>query len=70
MTILKLNYENVVAAHHSQQPGHADRHVSDQIKFQVVGAQGYVFKGWVSSYLVRFSHMRNPQTSGGGNNLI
>ncbi|KAA0199042.1 hypothetical protein HAZT_HAZT003936, partial [Hyalella azteca] len=39
MTILKLNYETIVAAHHSQRPGNALRQVSDDMKFQVRGRQ-------------------------------
>lgn len=38
MTILKLNYETVVAAHHNQRPGSAARQVPDQLKFQVFRA--------------------------------
>ncbi|XP_018007438.1 max-like protein X [Hyalella azteca] len=38
MTILKLNYETIVAAHHSQRPGNALRQVSDDMKFQVFRA--------------------------------
>ncbi|KAF2353877.1 Ribosomal protein S4/S9 eukaryotic/archaeal [Trinorchestia longiramus] len=38
MTILKLNYETIVAAHHSQRPGNTTRQVSDDMKFQVFRA--------------------------------
>ena len=36
MTILKHNYDQILLAHNSAQPGNSTRHVTDQVKFQVV----------------------------------
>lgn len=46
LTIMKLNYEQIVSAHQSQ-PGQLSKQISDEVKFQVVSilmsSQNYIF---------------------------
>ncbi|KAK7079774.1 hypothetical protein SK128_028631 [Halocaridina rubra] len=38
LTIMKLNYEQIVSAHQRQQPGQHSKQISDEVKFQVFRA--------------------------------
>lgn len=48
LTIMKLNYEQIVSAHQSQ-PGQLSKQISDEVKFQVVSA---ILSLYFSSLLV------------------
>lgn len=50
MTILKLNYEQIVSAHQNQ-PGNQSRQVSDDVKFEVVRLQFFVNCYYYSLFL-------------------
>ena len=56
LTIMKLNYEQIVSAHQSQ-PGQLSKQISDEVKFQVVRIS------WSLPHCGRFGGVRKLRDS-------